>query len=128
MECGKFLVRLDAEVLSGVGLNYYEPYPDEMVVSGRSDHERYDFHDRELFVGAYKAEPVKLLLTDYPQDEFMYLLSGRIIIRDDNGLSEEFGPGEALVLKKGFSGTFEMQGSVRKIAVMCGDGNTSLIS
>lgn len=70
---------------------------------------------------AYQAAPVKLLLKDYPQDEFMYLLSGKIVISDENGSSEEFYPGQALVLKKGFCGTFEMQGNVRKIAIMNGE-------
>ena len=51
----------------------------------------------------------------------MYLLSGKIVISGENGPSEEFYPGQALVLKKGFCGTFEMQGNVRKIAIMNGE-------
>jgi uncharacterized cupin superfamily protein len=65
-----------------------------------------------------------LSLKDYPQDEFMYLLSGKLIISDEKERVEEFYPGQALVLKKGFTGTFEMQGNVRKIAIMNGERYT----
>ena len=36
-----------------------------------------------------QAEPAKLALKDYPQDEFMYLLSGKILITDENGHLKE---------------------------------------
>ncbi len=121
MSCDTLLVRLDADKLAGIDLDDYAPYPDDMVLSGKSQHEKYPFHHNELFVGAYQAEPATLLLEDYPYDEFMYVLSGKIIISDNNGSSEEFSPGQALVLKKGFSGTFEMQGPLRKIAIMNGE-------
>ena len=115
------LTRLDPEKLAGLGLSELAPYPDEVVLSGRSKHQRWEFAKDELFVGAYEAEPAQLALKDYPHDEFMYLLSGKILITDENGHLEEFLPGQALVLKKGFTGTFEMQGNVRKIAVINGD-------
>jgi uncharacterized cupin superfamily protein len=119
-----FLVRLDAEKLAGIGLDGFAPYPDEIVLSGRSEHQRYQFHHNEILVGAYQAKPAKLSLKDYPQDEFMYLLSGKLIISDEKERVEEFYPGQALVLKKGFTGTFEMQGNVRKIAIMNGERYT----
>jgi len=56
----------------------------------------------------------------------MFLLSGKIIITDENGQPEHFYPGQGLVLKKGFCGTFEMQGNVRKIAIMNGDSYSPL--
>ena len=115
------LIRLDPEKLAGLGLNELAPYPDEVVLSGTSKHRRWEFSHDEIFVGAYEAEPVELALKDYPHDEFMFLLSGKILITDEDGHLEEFFPGQALVLKKGFTGTFEMQGNVRKIAIINGD-------
>lgn len=112
------LIRLDADKLAGIDLDDFAPYPDEMILSGKSQHQTHRFDHGELIVGAYQAAPVKLSLKDYPQDEFMFLLSGKIIVTDKNGQPEEFYPGQALVLKKGFCGTFEMQGNVRKIAIM----------
>ncbi len=121
MKTNNNLIRLDPEKLAGLGLNELAPYPDEVVLSGKSEHQRWQFTHDELFVGAYQAEPAKLALEDYPHDEFMYLLSGKILITDEHGNLEEFYPGQALVLKKGFTGTFEMQENVRKIAIINGD-------
>lgn len=124
MENSKRLVRLDPEKLAGIGLEEFAPYPDEIVLSGKSEHQRWPFSHEELFVGAYQAEAAKLVLDGYPYDEFMYLLSGKISITDEDGKLEEFYPGQALVLKKGFKGTFEMHGTVRKIAIVNGDKYT----
>ncbi len=118
------LIRLDPEKLAGLALDEFAPYPEDVVLSGKSKHQRWQFTHDELFVGAYQAAPAKLALEDYPYDEFMYLLSGKISITDENGNLEEFYPGQALVLKKGFKGTFEMHGDVRKIAIVNGDKYT----
>ena len=79
---------------------YFVPYPSETVLSGISEHERWQFDHDELFVGAYQAKPAKLALEDYPYDEFIYLLSGKIDITDKDGNLQSFFPGQALVLKK----------------------------
>ena len=121
MEQKKLLVRLDSSKLDGVELDHYDPFPDEMVMEGVSEHQSFTFDHGELYVGTYQAEPAKLLLKDYPNDEFMYVLSGKIIITEEGGVAEEFGPGQGLVLKKGFCGTFEMQDNLRKIAIMNGE-------
>ena len=115
------LIRLDANKLAGLDLDELAPYPDEIVLSGKSEHQTHHFDHGELLVATYQAAPALLDLKDYPQDEFMYLLSGKIIITDKDGKVEEFLPGQGLLLKKGFCGTFEMQGNVRKIAIMNGD-------
>ena len=115
------LIRLDPNKLAGLELDNFAPYPSETILSGISEHERWQFDHDELFVGAYQAKPAKLALKDYPYDEFMYLLSGKIDITDNDGNLQSFFPGQALVLKKGFTGTFEMIGNVRKIAIVAGE-------
>lgn len=115
------LIRLDPNKLAGLELDSFAPYPSETILSGTSEHERWQFDHGELFVGAYQAKPAKLTLEDYPYDEFMYLLSGRIDITNKDGNLQSFLPGQALVLKKGFTGTFEMIGNVRKIAIVAGE-------
>ena len=115
------LIRLDPNKLAGLELDNFAPYPSETILSGISEHERWQFDHDELFVGAYQAKPAKLALKDYPYDEFMYLLSGKIDITDKDGNLQSFFPGQALVLKRGFTGTFEMIGNVRKIAIVAGE-------
>ncbi|HIG59247.1 MAG TPA: DUF861 domain-containing protein [Flavobacteriales bacterium] len=121
MEESNNLIRLDPNKLAGLELDKFASYPAEIVLSGKSEHERWQFDHDELFVGAYQAKPAKLALDDYPYDEFMYLLSGKIEITDQDGNLESFLPGQGLVLKKGFTGTFEMIGNVRKIAIVAGE-------
>ena len=86
------LIRLDPNKLAGLELNNFAPYPSETVLSGISEHERWQFDHDELFVGAYQAKPAKLALEDYPYDEFMYLLSGKIDITDKDGNLQSFFP------------------------------------
>ena len=125
MATNDHLVRLDPEKLAGLELDEMAPYPDDIVLTGESKHQRWPFDHGELFVGAYQAAPAKLTLDGYPYDEFMFLLSGKISITNENGDLEEFYPGQALILKKGFKGTFEMHGNVRKIAIVNGDKYSS---
>ena len=89
MKTDNNLVRLDPEKLAGLGLEEFAPYPDDIVLSGQSKHQRWPFSHGELFVGAYQAEPAKLTLEDYPYDEFMYLLSGKLSITDEDGNLED---------------------------------------
>ena len=53
-----------------------------------------------LLVLSSPLNPRKLALENHPHDEFMYLMSGKILITDDSGHLEEFLPGQVLVLKK----------------------------
>jgi len=113
-------VRLDAEKLAGLGLEEFDPFPEEMVLSGRSRHSYHTFFSgEEVVVEAYEAEPAKLKIDDpWPYDEFIYLLSGKLILTDAKGKVTEYVAGESLVLPKGFVGIWEMQGNFRELVVI----------
>ena len=74
------LVRLDPDKLAGLDLEEMAPYPDDIVLTGKSEHQRWPFTHDELFVGAYQASPAKLVLEDYPYDEFMDLPAKKVLI------------------------------------------------
>jgi uncharacterized cupin superfamily protein len=44
-------------------------------------------------------------------------LSGKLILTEPNGTPQEFLPGDSLVLPVGYTGTWEMQGNYRELAV-----------
>jgi len=46
------------------------------------------------------------------------VLNGKLILTEPNGKAHEFLPGNALVLPAGYTGTWEMQGDYREIAVV----------
>jgi len=114
-------VRLDRDKLAGLGLAEYEPYPPEMVLTGRSVHRSHVlFSGEELVVEVYEAEAAKLAITDpFPYDEFIYVLSGKLILTDATGAVSEYAQGESLVVPKGFTGgTWEMLGDFRELVVI----------
>jgi uncharacterized cupin superfamily protein len=61
-------------------------------------------------VGALKAG-------NYPLDEFVYVLEGDLVTVDSDGTRHEFHPGDALVIPKGWAGTWDMKARFKKIIV-----------
>jgi uncharacterized cupin superfamily protein len=114
-------VRLDRDSLAGLGLEEYEPYPAEMVLEGRSEQRsRVLFSGDEIVVEVYEAEAAKLAITDpFPCDEFIYVLSGKLVLTDANDVTTEYTQGEFLVVPRGFTGgTWEMLGEFRELVVI----------
>ena len=113
-------VRLDAEKLAGLGLEEFEPFPKEIVLSGRSKHSYHTFFSgEEVVVEVYEAEPAKLKIDEpWPYDEFIYVLSGRLVLTDARGDVTQFVAGESLVVPKGFLGIWEMKGNFRELVVI----------
>jgi len=113
-------VRLDADKLAGLGLEEFDPFPKEMVLSGRSKHSYHTFfYGEEVVVEVYEAEPAKLKIDEpWPYDEFIYVLSGKLVLTDATGAVAEFVAGESLVVPKGFVGTWDMQGNFRELVVI----------
>ncbi len=113
-------VRLDAEKLAGLGLEEFEPFPKEMVLSGRSRHRYHTFFSgEEVVVEVYEAQPAKLKIDEpWPYDEFIYLLSGKLVLTDAEGTVTQYVAGESLVVPKGFLGIWEMQGDFRELVVI----------
>jgi uncharacterized cupin superfamily protein len=112
--------RLDAEKLAGLGLEEFEPFPKEIVLSGRSKHSYHTFFSgEEVVVEVYEAEPAKLKIDEpWPYDEFIYVLSGKLVLTDARGVVTQFVAGESLVVPKGFLGIWEMQGNFRELVVI----------
>ena len=51
-------------------------------------------------------------------DEFVQMLSGKIILTDASGKRAEFVAGDSLVVPKGFTGTWQMLGNYRGLVVI----------
>ena len=77
------------------------------------------FSGKELNVSIFECTPAK---TDHrtranASDEFVYVLSGKLILTEPNGTVHQYQPGDSLVLPQGYTGTWEMQGNYREIAI-----------
>jgi uncharacterized protein len=74
----------------------------------------YRSDDRVLSVGLWQSGPGVLRTDAYPYDEYCLVLEGRLIVTNRNGHREEFGPGDTLVIPKGWSGTWNMTTRFKK--------------
>jgi uncharacterized cupin superfamily protein len=46
------------------------------------------------------------------------VLNGKLVLTEPNGTVHEFTPGQALVVPKGYTGTWEQQGTYRELAII----------
>lgn len=58
-------------------------------------------------IGSWHGEPGRLRIADQPHDELSVIQSGRVAIVGADGVRSEFGPGDAFVLRAGFTGVWE---------------------
>ena len=123
--------RVAPDEMSGVGLTPgAPPVPDELVVSGELNAKRsFPFSGEELSVVIFESTPAKTDHTEspFPFDEFIYVLSGKLILTDADGEVEEYTVGDSVVVPKGWRGYWEMQGNYRELVVVIAaeDSNTS---
>ncbi len=114
--------RVAPDEMSGVGLEAGPPpVPDELVLSGELNAKRsFPFSGEELSVVIFESTPAKTDHTEsaFPLDEFVYVLSGKLILTDIDGEVHEYAVGDALIVPKGWRGTWEMQGNYRELVVI----------
>lgn len=115
-------VRLDPDKMAGLDLTAIPAaaYSDILVGGELNMRAASLFEGSELRVSVFESTPAKTDHRTRPTDvdEFVYVLSGKLILTEPNGTVQEFLPGEALVLPVGYTGTWEMQGNYRELVVL----------
>ncbi len=115
-------VRLDPEKMAGLDLTAIPPdaYADILVDGELNMRVATLFDGTELRVSIFESTPAKTDHRTRPTDidEFVYVLSGKLILTEPNGTVHEYLPGDSLVLPIGFTGTWEMQGNYRELVVL----------
>lgn len=66
-----------------------------------------------FFCGVWSSTEGKWNLS-YTEDEFCYLIKGKAILTDADGVSEEINAGDAFVVPAGYQGTWETIGEAQK--------------
>jgi uncharacterized cupin superfamily protein len=114
-------VRLDPNKIAGLGLTAIPPdaYADILVGGELNMRVAPLFTGKELRASIFESTPAKTDHRTRPNDtdEFVLVLSGKLILTEPNGTAQEFLPGDTLVLPVGYTGTWEMQGNYRELAV-----------
>ena len=115
-------VRLDPDKIAGLNLTAIPPDAYQEILVGGELNMRVAtlFEGKELRVSIFESTPAK---TDHRTratdvDEFVYVLSGKLILTEPNGTRHEYLPGDSLVLPIGYTGTWEMQGNYRELVVL----------
>jgi uncharacterized cupin superfamily protein len=118
--------RLDPDKMAGLGLTAIPPdaYQDILVAGELNMRVATLFEGKELRVSIFESTPAKTNHRERPTDvdEFVYVLSGKLILTEPNGKVHEYLPGDSLVLPVGYTGTWEMQGNYRELVVLAQKG------
>ena len=119
-------VGLDRDKMAGLGLTAIPPDAFKDILVGGELNMRVAtlFDGKELRVSIFESTPAKTNHRTRPTDgdEFVYVLSGKLILIETNGTKHEYRPGDSLVLPVGYTGTWEMQGNYREIAITAKKG------
>lgn len=73
--------------------------------------------DEKFDVGITKIDKATLNFHDWPIDEFVHLIEGRVEITDKDSNTKTYGPGESIVIPKGFNGVWKQLEPVTMIAI-----------
>jgi len=119
-------VRLDPDKIAGLGLTAIPPdaYKDILVGGRLNMRVATLFSGKELRAEIFESTPAKTNHRTRPTegDEFVYVLSGKLILTEPDGTVHGFHPGDSLVLPAGYKGSWEMQGNYRELAVVMQKG------
>ena len=115
-------VRLDRDRMAGLDLIAVPPdaYIDILEAGELNMRVATLFEGAELRVSIFESTPARTNHRTRPTDidEFVTVLSGKLILTEPGGTAHEFLPGDSLVLPVGFTGTWEMQGNYRELVVI----------
>ena len=100
------------------------PWPEEDIVSGVSEHRYKYLYSGDINVAIYEAKPMTLRIKDYDIDEFVTVISGTLILTAEGEPSQRFEAGESVLVPKGFTGTWEMQGNFREMVVIMNENSS----
>lgn len=80
-------------------------------------------HDGETVarVGVWEADVSKTRLIDYPFTEYVLMISGHLVITNEDGTTAEFKSGDTFVMPKGWTGIWDIRERMKKQMVQIGD-------
>ena len=114
-------VKLDPDKLAGIDLAAEEPFvtPENVLNGDHRPRGEVLHYGEELIVEVYEDDPVTLRFDEaFPYDEFIQVLSGKLILTGTDGVTQEFVAGDSLVIPKGFIGNFQMLGNYRELILI----------
>lgn len=88
--------------------------PPERVIAGAPVFTTWDLEARDgLYAGLWQSTPGTWRV-EYDEWEYCRILSGHSVLTEDGGAAIELRPGDAIVIRPGFRGTWEVIETTRK--------------
>ena len=87
--------------------------------------EKFTFEDKHsgdvlVRVGVWEAGAGKTIIEDFPFTEYVLMISGSVIVTEDDGTSRVFAAGDTFVIPKGWNGIWDVQKRMKKQIVRIG--------
>lgn len=114
-------VRMDPDKMAGLDLTATGggAYEDILVEGELKFRVATLFAGEELRVSVFESTPATTDHRTRPLDvdEFVLVLSGKLILTEPDGTRHEFTPGNTVVLPRGYTGKWTMEGNYRELAI-----------
>ncbi len=114
-------VRLNPDKLAGVDLPAGEAViaPEDVLEGSHRPRGEMLYHGKELIMEIYEDDAATYAAGGpFPVEEFILVMSGKLILTDVGGQVHEFVAGDSLVVPKGFTGTWKMLGNYRELVAI----------
>ena len=113
--------RLNPDKIAGLGLAKEEPFiPAQDILEGaHNPRHAVLFYGKELVTLVYEDETGTFAIPNpFTYDEFVMVVSGKLTLTDAAGQVQEFVAGESVVVPKGFTGIWKMEGNYRELVAI----------
>ncbi len=119
-------VRLDPDKIAGLDLTSVPNTYKDILIDGEMHVKVASLFDgEELDVSIFESTgdgTTRHRNLPFRFEEFVYVLSGKLILTEPDGTRHEFTPGHAVVVPIGYVGDWSMEGTYRELVVVM-DGN-----
>jgi len=118
---GIMAVKMDPDKLAGINLPAEEPFvaPEDILDGNHRPRGEILYYGEQLIMEVYEDDPATFRFAEqFPFDEFVTVLSGKLILTATDGEPQEFTAGDSLVVPKGFTGTWQMLGNYRELVAI----------
>ncbi len=109
--------RMNPDKIAGLGLEEEEPFipPEDILEGAHKPRGEVLFRGDELVIVVYEDVSGTFAITQpFPYDEFVMVVSGKLTLTDPTDRVQTFVAGESVVVPKGFTGVWKMEGNYRE--------------
>ncbi len=96
-------------------------FPAERVLGGKPEQNlfnQYQDPSKQMLSGTWDCTPGKWQADYSAKSEFCYIISGKVVLTDEDGVAATFVAGDSFVIPQGFMGTWEVVEKVEKYYVI----------